>query len=81
MIHISPSGKTLIPYNNKSLYPCHVLLLNKSVNNKDNLVHRYDEYICMNDVIDIMKMNSVIILDNETNISPNWYENFCSLSR
>ena len=78
--YISPSGKTLIPYNNKSLYPCYVLLLNKSVNIKDNLVHRYDEYVCKNDIIDIKKMNDIII-DNETNIAPHWYATFSSLSR
>ena len=88
--YISSSGKTLIPYNkknNNSLFQYDVILLNKYLKTKDNVVHRYDEYVCVNDIIDMMDIMNIMDkmknnnIDNELNIAPHWYANFCSLSR
>ena len=77
----SPSGKTLIPYIRNPLFSCYIILLNKSAKKEEYLVHRYNEYICTDNVIDKYNMTENVNIDNELKmIAPDWYANFCSLS-
>ena len=53
----------------------------RSTKEEEYLVHRYNEYICTDNVIDKYNMIENFNIDNELKmIAPDWYANFCSLS-